>query len=662
MVDHAALSRRLAWLSTAYGVSAEDRSAQATQSTFDPALIELCLPLIHGASIALPPAGRLASATLLDFVVRQRVTIMAFVPSTLQRFVDELVLRPAARAGLRLRVACSGGEVLSAELSNRYLRETGARLYNVYGPTEASIFATAWPCEIRDSDEPLPVGRAIDDTRIYVLDAALRPLPFGESGEVWIGGGGLARGYLHRPELDRLAFLPDPFCPGQRIYRTGDLGWLGCDGNLHFLGRRDRQLKLRGYRIEPGEIEAALSAVVGVRRAAVKLVEIDGRPTLHAWVAARGGLDATALQQHLRGRLPDYMLPAGISVFAQLPETSTGKIDFAALPLPALRSGPTFRRRPSHRLEQDLLELWEQVLQKRALGVSDDFFEIGGDSLAAIDILSGIEKRFGRKLPLHLLTEHPTIEGLARVLGEHSAPAQLVLRLGGERGRPPLYLAASGHGDLLRFQALARELGSAFDLYMLQPPGEDAGSMVELAERYADWIAAHPAQPGYLAGFSIGGVAALETARALQRRGIEPAGLVLIDTIYPRALLRAKRLWRLSGKLTKWLHVQELSMNGRRLGAMFSDPGLGAQINALGHYQPAPYAGRALLIKSSGLLNWQRWLFLPWRRLIGDSLQEYVTPGLHGSLFESGNVTPLAEALKSMLSGRDDQGAPHENA
>lgn len=661
MVDHAALSRRLAWLSTAFAVSAEDRSAQATQSTFDPALIELCLPLIHGASIALPPAGRLASASLLDFVVRQRVTLMAFVPSTLQRFVDELALQPAARAGLRLRAACSGGEVLSAELSNRFLRETGARLYNVYGPTEACIFATAWPCEIRDTGEPLPVGRAIDDTRIYVLDAALQPMPFGETGEIWIGGEGLARGYLHRPDLDRQVFVPDPFCPGQRIYRSGDLGWLGCDGNLHFLGRRDRQIKLRGYRIELGEIEAALGAISGVRRAAVKLVDVDGRPTLHAWVAALTGVDAATLHLHLRGRLPDYMLPNGISVLDRLPETSTGKIDLGALPLPATQTGPVFVRKPSDRLEQDLLSLWEEVLQKKPLGVTDDFFEVGGDSLAAIDILSGIEKRFGRKLPLHLLTEHPTVEGLARVLGEHSAPAPLVLRLGAESGRPPLYLAASGHGDLLRFQALARELGSTFELYMLQPPGEDAGSMVDLAERYADWITAHPARPGYLAGFSIGGVAALETARALQRRGIEPAGLVLIDTIYPRALLRANRLWRLSGKLTKWLHVQELSMNGRRLGAMFSDPGLGAQINALGRYQPAPYVGRALLIKSSGLLNWERWLFLPWRHLLGQKLEECVTPGLHGSLFESDNVTLLAAALKSMLSNRAGEGARNED-
>jgi syringomycin synthetase protein SyrE len=646
MIEHAALSRRLAWLSKTYAVKGTDRSGQATQYTFDPALIEICLPLIHGASVALPPPGRLPARTLADFVITHRVTIMAFVPSTLQSFLDALDDRP----GLCLRVACCGGEVLRPELANRFLRETGARLYNVYGPTEATIMATAWLCEPSREDLPLVIGRPIDDSRIYVLDNRLKPLPFGERGEICIGGQAIARGYLKCPELDREAFLDDPFCPDGRMYRSGDDGWLDSDGSLHFLGRKDRQIKHRGYRIELGEIEEALHAVEGVRRAAAKLLAIDGREAIHAWVAADSAMDPKVLRQCLRDRLPIYMLPAGISILSSLPESPSGKIDYETLPPPQRRESPSCQRPPCGKLERELIALWERVLEKSPLSVTDDFFEAGGDSLKAIDILLGVEKRLGRKLPLYLLIENPTIKDFASALGENTGTTPLLYRLGGEFGQPPLYLAASGHGDLLRFQALARVLEQAFDVYLLQPPDDVAApTMGDLADLYADRIHARGGAQGYLAGFSVGGIAALETARRLQERGVPALGLILIDTVYPSAFVRACSLWRLFGWLTSRLHIQELSINGRRLGAMFSDPGLTAQVMALRNYDPTPYSGQTLLIKSSGLINWERWLFRRWRRLMIEGLTEKEAPGLHGSLFESGNVDTLAAVLASLV-------------
>ncbi|MDB5849856.1 MAG: hypothetical protein JWP29_3608, partial [Rhodoferax sp.] len=605
MIEHGTLARRLGWLSRAYGVDWRDRSAQATQVTFDPSLIELLLPLVHGASVALPPPGRLLPESLADFAVAHGVTIMAFVPSTMSRFLDTA----GHRADLKLRVACCGGEVLSPELATRFLRETGARLYNVYGPTETAIFATAWECENHRTDVALPIGRPIDDTRIYVLNTRLQPMPLGVPGEIFIGGDAVARGYLKRPDLDEQVFLADPHRPGKRMYRTGDRGWLGSDGNLHFMGRLDRQIKLRGYRIELGEIESALSAVPGVLQAAAKLVERKGKPMIHAWVSSIDPQTVDGLQRVLRARLPDYMIPSGISILTQLPASTVGKIDYDMLPEPGQHSLTGMARQPSRRFERELLVLWEQVLGSGAqaaqndepepvgqagaeassatgpLGVQDNFFDLGGDSLSAVSLLTGIEALVGRKVPLYMITEHPTIEQLAAALNANTAPPGVLVNLGADTGRVPVYLAASGHGDLLRFKNLARALGNACDLHMLQPPFNTTVSCIDdLARLYADAITAHGRMPGYLAGFSVGGIAALETARALQQRGLPVLGLMLVDTTYPASVMGGTLFWRLSGWLVRRLHVQELSLNGRRLGAMFNDPGLVSQVMALKGY------------------------------------------------------------------------------
>ena len=646
MIEHATLSRRLAWLSRAYAVTRHDRSAQATQITFDPSLIELCLPLIHGGSVALPPPGRLLPESLADFAVAHGVTIMAFVPSTLSRFLDAAGNRP----GLMLRVACCGGEVLAPELANRFLAETKGRLFNVYGPTEAAIFATAWPCEINTGPTALPIGKPIDDTRIYVLDRDYRLLPYGVTGEVFIGGSALARGYLNRPDLTEAAFLKNPYQPGERMYRTGDRGWLAADGPLHFAGRIDRQIKLRGYRIELGEIEAALSGIEGITQAAARLIEHQGKPRIHAWVATRGQHNADHLQRLMRLRLPDYMIPSGISLLSKLPESSVGKVDYLALPEPEQLVAAIVARAAHSGLESELLTLWRSVLGNQALSIQDNFFDAGGDSLAAVSILTGIEQLIGRKVPMYLITERPTVEGLSAALGEDTGTPGLLFHLGSGKGRVPLYLAASGHGDLMRFQTLARAVDNVCELHMLQPPSASTITNIhDLATLYADNIAAKGNQPCYLAGFSVGGLAALETARQLQQRGLNVAGLFLIDTIYPSRLWGGTIFWRLLGWLVRTLHIQDLSMNGRRLGVMLKDPGLVGQVMAVSGYRPTAFTGPTLLVKSSGLVKWQRLLFSGWRQLAGMQLSEHEVKGLHGSMFDAANIGDLAGAIAEQV-------------
>ncbi|MET0517899.1 MAG: amino acid adenylation domain-containing protein, partial [Burkholderiaceae bacterium] len=680
-VPHLSLSRRLAWLAEAWAINAGDRAAQSTQLVFDPALIELLLALTQGASVALPPPGRQHPLRLAECVLRHGVTFCALVPTTLAGLLDGLQQQPGWRERLRLRVACCGGEVLPPELARRFLSLTGGQLYNLYGPTEATIFASAWCCA--DSlDLParpglpglpslpslpsLPLGRPVDDTRLYVMDERQRPLPFGVTGEICIGGTALAAGYLRRPALDAERFLPDPLQPGGRLYRSGDRGWLDTRGVLHFAGRSDRQIKLRGYRIELGDVEAACLALPGVNQAWAAKIELGGGVRLHAWLAAPGLLEAgavqavQAVQAALRQRLPDYMVPASLSLLAELPRLVSGKIDVAALPPAPGGSADAAATAAASPLERELQLLWQQQLPGRPLpALQDNFFDLGGDSLAALGVLGALEERLGKPLSLQLFSEHPSIAALAQALLREQAPPEALRALDGGGAEdvaegqdlPALYLAASGHGDVLRFQALARALRGRMRIFMLQPPQDRAiAGIEELASLYADCVQAQGRPPGWLAGFSVGGVTALETALQLESRGLAPRGLVLLDTIMPEAVLGGTSSWRTVGWLVRKLHIQELSMNGRRLGAMFADPGLVTQVMALRGHRCRRYAGPCLLIKSSGLASWERLLFRPWRRCLDvNRLSERVVSGLHGSIFEPAHVDQLALSLGEAL-------------
>ena len=468
----------------------------------------------------------------------------------------------------------------------------------------------------------------------------------GVPGEIYIGGNTLARGYLNRPELTQERFLTDPFVADALMYRSGDRGWLDPQGLLHFSGRADRQIKLRGYRIEPGDIEAACVAVAGVSQAHVaKLQPGDGAaPRLHAWVAATAEVSVDLLRQSLREHLPDYMLPGSFSLLTALPLTATGKIDQHALPEPPDAALPrAAQRQAATAVEQQLLGLWQK---RDDIGVKGDFFDLGGDSLAALEVFSAMEDVLGRPLSLQLISDHPTIEQLANALGVPLALPGILHALGRSTGAPPLFLAASGRGDVLRFQTLANALDGAFDVYMLQPPIENAPTTPQaLGELYANAITALGLAPGWLSGFSVAGIAALETLRALQLREQAPLGLLLLDTIHPDAALGGGRTWRALGRLVRWLSITELSMNGRRLGAVFSDPGLLVQVLALSGYRCKGVSGPVLLLKSVGLGKWNWLFFRRWLKPL-PQIEMAEVPGLHGSIFEPARVGAMVQAIR----------------
>jgi amino acid adenylation domain-containing protein len=644
LMEHAPLTRRLAWLARTFNIAPNDIALQAIQLTFDPAIIEIFLQLTQGACIALPPPGQVAPADIAGYAESFAATSIIFVPTTLRYFNQTAQNHP----NLKLRVAISGGEVLFAEQAMTFIKHTGAQLYNLYGPTEACVFATAHRFDFKTSPDPLPIGDPVDDTRIYILDKNLQPLPCNAVGEIFIGGQGLAREYLNQRALTAQRFLPDPFVAGQQMYSSGDNGYWDQQGQIRFVGRHDNQIKLRGQRIEPGQIEAALSDLSFVSAAAVKKVDND----LHAWLVFNKHQDDTIIHElrtALLQKLPEYMVPTAYTVLKNMPHQISGKADYKALiPSPIATENVNKPMAPRSNLEKLLLNLFQDALPSTFKGVKNNFFDAGGDSLTALNLLSNVHKQIGFRLPLSILMQNPTVALLAAAIVQRHQP--LMVNLSQHEQGTPIYIAASGHGDALRIAPLATAMNDAANLHMLQPPtiGDYTTykSISELAEHYADLIEQrqHEAPP-IITGFSVGGIAALETARRLVARGVPIGGLVLIDTTYPARLVSRPLLWRFCGWLVKSMRLQELSINQRTLGSLFSDPGLNGQIAALKGYRPTPLSLPATLVISSGFSRWYRLLFKPWHKLFNNNLNEQHLPGFHGTLFASQHIDALADLI-----------------
>ncbi|MBZ4421421.1 non-ribosomal peptide synthetase, partial [Myxococcus sp. RHSTA-1-4] len=420
MNEHGAVCNRLHWMQKAYGLGHADAVLQKTPFSFDVSVWEFIWPLMTGARLVMArPGGHQDPAYLGGLISSAGITTLHFVPSMLRAFLEEPGLGETC-ASVR-RIVCSG-EALPAELARRCLeRLPEAGLHNLYGPTEAAVDVTAWQCRPGDARASVPIGRPIANTRIHLLDAALRPVPVGVPGELFIAGVQVGRGYHARPELTAERFVPDPFSPepGARMYRTGDLArWLP-DGTVDYLGRLDFQVKVRGLRIELGEIEAALMARLSVKQAVVLAREdVPGQQRLVAYVVPGdgGAVDADELRQALLRALPEYMVPSAFVALQTLPLSANGKLDRKALPVP-----DAYGTEPSHEYvaprderEQALADIWAQVLGRPRVGIHDNFFELGGDSIISLQVIARA-RQAGMRLTPHHVFQHRTVAELARV-------------------------------------------------------------------------------------------------------------------------------------------------------------------------------------------------------------------------------------------------------
>jgi len=542
VVPHRAAFRRLAHDAADNLTEPGDRFLSFSPISFDMSVTQTFSgPFAGGSTALVPPAGQRDPRFLAGFLRREGVTHAGFPPVMVEALLDQEELGRCEE----LREVISGGEAIPAELPERFAaRLPSAALLNRYGPTEATVAVTSWTFGRGADGRRLPIGRPIAGADLHVVDARLRTQPIGVPGELLIGGHTLARGYLRRPALTAERFVPHPAAgePGRRAYRTGDRVRQRPDGVFEFLGRIDRQVKIRGFRVELGEVESALRRLPSVDEVAV--VDVAEGPTrrLVAYLVPATGAEPrpAELAAALGETLPDYMVPSAFVPLDELPRTPTGKVDRDRLPAAEGAVAPEREQvAPRDPLELELARIFEEVLGRGPVGVTDSFFELGGHSLLAIRLASAVRDRLGRELPIADFFQGPTVEALAARLrgeGEGSAPSALVpLQPAGDR--PPFFCVHPVAGNALCYRGLARELGPEQPFWGLQTPALTPGvepleTVEEMAEAYLGEIReVQPEGPYRLGGWSFGGLVAYEMARRLEAAGEEVALLALLDTL-----------------------------------------------------------------------------------------------------------------------------------
>jgi len=646
---------------------------------FDFSVWEMWGALLHGGRLVIVPyiVSRSPDA-FYDLLCHERVTVLNQTPSAFSQLIQSEGGRDRKALASSLRLVILGGEALDLHMLGPWFDRHGdqaPRLVNMYGITETTVHVTYRPITADDLRQApgSVIGTPIPDLRLYVLDQHLQPVPFGVPGEMYVGGAGVARGYLSRPELNAARFIADPFGqdPGARLYRTGDLARRLNDGELEYLGRSDHQVKLRGHRIELGEIEAVLREQPGVRDAVAVVREdrSDDRRLVAYVVPAGGALPPSAAQlcAALGRVLPAYMVPSAFVILGALPLSPNGKIDRGALPVPVYgQSGAHGVQAPRDDLERQLVVIWQELLSLQHVGIEDDFFALGGHSLLAVRLFERVAAECGCRLPLGVLLESGTIERLARAIRLRQAMpntmSPVVLQPGG--AGPRLFCTHLFDGSVLHYRLLLPHLHPDQPLYGLQaaltPEGRlERATVEDLAADCVRQLRSFQAEgPYYLCGYSAGGVVAFETARQIQAMGQTVALLALIDTNYPGteapastrslpALLRYHVSTLRSLPQRDWL--QYLGMRAARLRRKFAAhrqpnqareipsgqaTAVEAGLGAARCYVPGVYPGDMVLIRGTadppGAVRPD--VAGHWRPQVAGNLDIHTVPGDHGAL------------------------------
>lgn len=700
VVHHRGLSNYLAWCEDAYGPGG---GAPVHSSLgFDLTVTSLLGPLWAGSSTRLIPDNAGVEGLVQTLAGDGEIGLVKLTPAHLE-ILGEMLARGGGAA--RVGALVVGGEALRSETVAQW-RELApsTRVINEYGPTETVVGCAVHVSRPDDaSREVVPIGRPIASMRLYIVDRFGLPVPIGVSGEIWIGGIGVARGYIGQPSQTAEKFIPDPFgwAPGARLYRTGDLARLLPSGEIDFLGRCDGQLKIRGYRIEPAEIERALARHPSVREVAVVARRGPGGAELVAFVVPAHGAEANlaVLRESVSAVLPVYMIPGEIVSVTALPLTPHGKVDRRALEAQAPQGrGQEVRQDPETELECEILQVWKDVLGERPMGVTDDFFALGGHSLLAVRVLARVRKITGKDLPLSIFFQGGTVRQLARVVEEGlRTPRSPLVVLQQGAARPPLYVVHPGGGGVMCYQPLVRHLGPEQPVFGFQAdPDMPFERLADLAASYVDTLCAtHPRGGFSLAGWSLGGTIAYEMALQLAERGRRPDLLVILDTLAPdlarpveEALLERVDLSDPSAflqALEKALHLEipiaiedleahprerqfELVLGAaRRVHAIPEDLELKDVAHALEgfrrlmrlrrNWRVRSYGGRLMLVRSRDPEDWMsaeaRMLreapALGWNRLVAGGVDVHTVPGTHFTLMIEPHVALVAERLRTCM-------------
>ena len=672
MLEHAGLVNHHLAAIDLYGLSDSDRTLQFSSLSFDIAVEEIFPTWIAGGTVVLRTADLpLAGSGFLRWIRQREITVLDLPTAYWHELVRELTESGASLPD-SLRLLIVGGEKASATAFASWLKCGGGRVrwVNTYGPTEASIIVSSHePDPAQPVPENLPIGKAIANTQLYILDESRNAVPNGATGELYVGGPGVARGYLGRPELTAEKFVADPFTSGSRMYKTGDLVLRRPDGNIEFIGRADFQVKIRGFRVELGEIESVLEKHSAIAEAVVVAHEVNGEKRLAGYViASEPKPSGSELSRFLKDRLPEYMVPADFIFLETMPLTPNGKVDRKALPAPEAREveRPEDFVAPRDNFELTMTRLWEQILNTRPISVRDNFFELGGHSLAAARLMGQVEKQFGKNLLLTDLLQAPTVEELVAMvrLDAPSTARSAVIALQPLGSKPPFFFVHGLGGTVMRFRDLARRMAPDQPFYGIQAKGLDGAEtclhrVEDMAEVYLrDLRSAQPEGPYYLGGYSFGGYVALEMARRLLRQGEEVRSLVLLDTYVGGSQSLLERFLTLSSA-QKIAYVKRRAQRyrknlKRRIEFWFLPPAVKKVrrgcASAEHSYELRPYPERIVLFRAGekGL----RGLEEPgdgWQKYAAGGLEIHELDGDHGNILNEPNVQFLAAELRQCL-------------
>ncbi|MBD2201082.1 amino acid adenylation domain-containing protein [Calothrix sp. FACHB-1219] len=696
VVRHRPVINLIEWVNKTFNINSADRVLFITSLCFDLSVYDIFGLLAAGGSIRVVPSDDVRDPeALLHILCHEPITFWDSAPPALQQLAGFFSQVQESNCHPQLRLVFMSGDWIPVTLPD-LLKATfpGVEVISLGGATEATVWSNYYPIgKVEPYWKSIPYGKPIQNAKYYILDDYLNPCPIGVSGELHIGGECLASGYLNQPELTAQKFIPDPFSDKKsaRLYKTGDLARYLADGNIEFLGRIDHQVKIRGFRIELGEIESVLSQHDCVQETVVIAREDEpGNKRLVAYVVLNGESTPTMneLRRFLREKLPDYMIPSAFVAIAKIPLTPNGKVDRRALPIPD-QNRPELEKAfvsPKNTVEIELTQIWSAILGIKSIGISDNFFDLGGDSLLAVKLFTQIEKKFGQKLPLATLLQSPTIEQLASILRQSNTPASwssLVTIQPGSSEKRPLFLIHALGGNVIGYQTLVRYLGKEQPVYGLQAQGLDGKQtphtrVEDMASHYIkEMRTVQPHGPYLLGGFSSGGTIAFEMARQLVAQGDRVALLAMFDTYSPSlyinnpSLLRTLYVyfltfWRLRSTdrwnyfLAKldWLR----SMLTGKPSSKFdlwnehsftedANPYNMALIEALkqatmADYIPQPYAGKVTLFTTNEVLRWCQ--FKPcrgWKGMAKQGVEIHEVPGTHLGMLGEPTVQILAEKL-----------------
>jgi amino acid adenylation domain-containing protein len=678
-----------------FKVNQQDKILALASISFDPSVQDFFMPLFVGAQITIANQETVKDGFLLkELMASQQPTLMQATPSTWQ-----MLLLANWEGNADLKILC-GGEGLSKELAKKLLPRC-KEVWNIYGPTETTIWSTCKQIDATMLDDLsfsyLPIGKALNNVKVYILDQQLQPVPIGVNGEIYIAGPGVAPlGYYNRPDLNEKAFLSNPFVREEkyaRLYKTGDQARYLPNGDIEYLNRGDAQVKIRGYRIELGDIEAAIGQFKGVRdnRVVVRTSQNDKRLAAYLIVEQPQDFSIDLLKNYLKNQLPTYMIPAAFVLMGAFPMTPSRKVDRNQLPAPQWLTENKKLSPPSSPTEKVLAEIWAELLDYPAIGIHDDFFALGGHSLIAIKMMARIEKQLGRKVPLASLLQHSTIQQLAKLLdkkAEDNYKGSLV-PIQTKGNKAPLYLIHGGGLHVLMFQTLAAQMGEDQPIYALQARGLNGEA--EPLERIED-MAAHyiqeierfnPNQPYILAGYSFGGLIAFEMAKQLKKSNKKLLKLCVFDTVIKEeltaldhslsekvAIVGKKIAWNLKDliqhpqnnlsyrkyiyqrRLNNWKHkvFNGGKNNWSNVDNQLSDLVNKSNFEAWNHYKITPYEGDLYLFKAKE----QRFFikdkhYLGWGPYVKGNIHLLDVPGDHLNLFNPPNGVVVAQILREVL-------------